>query len=120
MDFLDNIKIGKKLIGGFLILALIIAGIGIFGWMNMKSINDGMTTMYVDRTVPLNELGLVYGEFYKMRGDTYKYFLYPDEKATIKQGIQDGVASINSEMDKFRATSLDDAEKTNLSQFDKS
>lgn len=53
---LNNIKIGKKLIGGFLIVSLISAVIGIIGTVNIYSIARSDTQLYENTTVPISEL----------------------------------------------------------------
>jgi len=39
MDWLDNIKIGKKLIGSFLIIAILLGVVAVVGYVEMKNIN---------------------------------------------------------------------------------
>jgi methyl-accepting chemotaxis protein len=53
---MNNIKIGVKLIGGFLIVAIIAAVIGIFGIMNLKAIDKADTVLFEKMTVPLGIL----------------------------------------------------------------
>jgi len=118
MNFLDNTRIGTKLIGSFLIIAIILAGVAIIGFMNMKSINDGMTVMYYDRLVPIDELGSVNADFLYVRGDVYKYLAIPDKRQDTVKEINDLVTTINKNMDLYRDTSLLDSEKTELAKYD--
>ena len=53
---LNKIKIGPKLIGGFLIVALIAAIVGILGIINMRTIDNADTYLYEKMTVPLAKL----------------------------------------------------------------
>lgn len=46
MQWFSNLKIGAKLILGFLVVAVIGAVIGVLGLVNMSRINDMATTMY--------------------------------------------------------------------------
>ena len=55
---LQDMKIGTKLIGSFLVVAAIAAVIGIFGNLKMHEIDDADTHLYENCTVPL---GLVIG-----------------------------------------------------------
>jgi methyl-accepting chemotaxis protein len=118
MEFLDNMKIGKKLIGGFLIVAIILAIIAMIGYVNMKNINDGMTTMYYDRLVPINQLGNVDADIYEIRGDIYKYLSIPEKREEIRSNIDLIISRVEKEIDLYRATTLTDIEKKELSTFD--
>ena len=57
MKFLDNIKMGAKLIGAFLFMAIITAVVGVVGVMELKSIEEADTRMYEKMTVPLGQMG---------------------------------------------------------------
>jgi methyl-accepting chemotaxis protein len=118
LEFLDNMKIGKKLTASFLIIAIILGIVAVIGYMNMKSINDGMTTMYFDRTLPIQYLGITDALFYEIRGDHYKELIYPDTRAEIRAKISTNQKLIKEEMDKYRATSLFPEEKEGLAKFD--
>ena len=56
---MKNIKISVKLIALSIILSGITAYVGIYGLQNCTTINDGMTTMYKDRVIPLKQLGII-------------------------------------------------------------
>ena len=61
---LENVKIGKKLIGGFIltiIIMLIIAGTGFY---YIGFLDDQSDAMYDDRLIPIQELGIMNGAFY--------------------------------------------------------
>jgi len=53
---MKNIKISVKLIILTLILSGLIAFVGIMGIENLKTVNAGMETMYVDRVIALDQL----------------------------------------------------------------
>ena len=118
MDWLDNIRMGKKLIGSFLIMAILLGIVAVIGYAEIKTINDGMTAMYFDRAVPIGTLGQVDADFLFIRGDLYKYLSIPDQRAEVKAEIEEYIAAINKEMDSFRATELLDSEKEELAKFD--
>lgn len=75
MDAFNNLKVGAKLISGFMVVALVVVVVAVVGYFNMKSIDDGMTTMYVDRLVPIEDMGQADAALSEMRGDVYKYIL---------------------------------------------
>ncbi|NTV73136.1 MAG: HAMP domain-containing protein, partial [Holophaga sp.] len=57
MQFLDNIKMGPKLITAFLITATIAIFIGVFGVMKLNTLDQADTKLYEKVTVPLGEMG---------------------------------------------------------------
>ena len=119
MEFIDNMKIGRKLIGSFLIIAIILAAVAVIGYVNMKTINDGMTTMYIDRLVPIDQLGTVDAGIYEIRGDVYKYLVIQEKREDSRKNIETVTSSIQKEIDAYKASSLTDEEKTELENFDK-
>ncbi|MBP9008019.1 MAG: MCP four helix bundle domain-containing protein, partial [Methanospirillum sp.] len=118
MDWLDNIKMGQKLVGSFLLLAILLGIVAVVGYVEMKTINDGMTEMYYDRAVPLATLGDVDADFLYIRGNLYKYLSIPDQRAKTKNEINEYFSKINQNMDAYRATYLIDSEKEELARFD--
>jgi methyl-accepting chemotaxis protein len=118
MNTLNNLKTGTKLIGSFVIVALITLVVAFIGYSNMKSINDGMTTLFFDRTLPISQLGNAQTAMYTLRGDIFKYMLLPDERSTILTAMAADKKTLKDNMDKYRATFLVDEEKTGLAEFD--
>jgi methyl-accepting chemotaxis protein len=57
MNFLNNLKTGYKLIGGFLIIAIIAGVVGLFGITYIRKINTNDTRLYEHFTVPITQLG---------------------------------------------------------------
>ncbi|MEO5356918.1 MAG: MCP four helix bundle domain-containing protein [Nitrospirae bacterium YQR-1] len=83
MKFLDNMKIGTKLIGSFLLVAAIAAFIGFFGIINLHKIDDADTFLYEKMTVPLGLLGDIGVAFQRVRINTREI-----AEATSKDEIQ--------------------------------
>jgi len=118
MSFIDDMKIGKKMIGGFLIVVLILVVVAAIGYMNMGAMDKADTALYEDNTVPIGELGNVEADFQQMRAELYRYIYVPTARAAAETTIADLRANIKKEMDAFRAKSLSTEEKTALAQFD--
>ena len=75
---LEDMKIGKKLIGGFLItiiISVIIAGAGFFYISNLA---EKSNEMYENRLIPIQEIGMINAGFLQFRGDAYKAILVPE------------------------------------------
>ena len=68
-------KIGAKLIVGFLVVAALAAAVGIFGIANMRQIRDGSTFMYEKCTLPLGQLCLVANSYGNIRSRMRDMFI---------------------------------------------
>ncbi len=119
MQFIDDMKMGKKLIGAFLIITLITVVIAVIGYTNLVTTSGATTSIYDDSVVPIGQLGIVSSDFQQMRAELYRYILVPDARSTEEQTtIPQLKNEIKTEIDAYRATSLTDAEKANLAKFD--
>ena len=67
---LPNIKIGPKLIGSFLVVALLALAIGIFGYFQIHKIEDADTRLYEKGLVPLDNMGDISANFQRIRVNT--------------------------------------------------
>ena len=76
MNILNNIPVGKKIVGSFVVIAVLLMVIAVSSFFSMKSINYSMTTMYANRLVPISLLGQVDSAIYNTRGDLYKYIMF--------------------------------------------
>ncbi len=82
MSFLDNIKMGPKLIGAFLLVATMAGVVGFIGVRNIRAIDEADTKLYEKVTIPLGEMGDIMQLFQRKRvnlrdalltGDADKY-----------------------------------------------
>lgn len=62
-----NIKIGIKLLGGFLGVSLIALLVGIFGYVQLRNLSSNDLLLYQKATVPLKEVGGMGMRFHRMR-----------------------------------------------------
>lgn len=69
MKLYRNMKIGTKMILGFLIVAIIAGGIGIVGVINIQNISESDTYLYTNMTVPLGDMIMIAESFQRMRGN---------------------------------------------------
>ncbi len=88
MKALNNLKTSVKLIGSFLIVSLLSVLIAFLGYTNMKTINDGMTSMYLDnRLVPVSDWVQIDADINQIRGDVYKGLYLATEMDKSKTSI---------------------------------
>lgn len=119
MNYFNNKKIRTKLIIAFVIFMLALVVVGIVGFVNMKNINDGMTTLYADHTVTIEHVGVADSTLFKLRGDLFKYIIIPDERTQLELDINTDIATINTEMQVVRSSPLSAEQQTTLAEFDK-
>jgi methyl-accepting chemotaxis protein len=119
MNYFNNKKIRTKLIIAFVIIMLALVVVGVVGFVNMKNINDGMTTLYANHTVTIEHIGAADSTLFKLRGDIFKYIIISDGRAQIEVDINTDIATINTEMQVVRSSPLSAEQRTTLAEFDK-
>ncbi|HCZ32041.1 MAG TPA: methyl-accepting chemotaxis protein, partial [Holophagaceae bacterium] len=67
MKFLDNIKVGPKLIGSYLLVAAIAALVGAIGIREIRTLEAADTRLYQNMTIPLGEMGDIMQFFQRQR-----------------------------------------------------
>jgi len=93
------VNIGKKLIIGFLAVALVGAIIGTVGILNIWMIKSGQDKQYQDDTVPLTELIGVEASFQKIRIYVRDMLFAADDSE-----LQAAIASLAAQLKAFAAT----------------
>lgn len=69
MKWYYNMKLGTKMITGFLIVALIAGAIGLVGIINIREIEELGTKMYEMMTQPLGEMVVIVSSYQRMQND---------------------------------------------------
>lgn len=98
MQWFRNLKIGTKLISGFIIVALIAGGIGAVGVYNLDKIDKNDQFLYTQITVPLGEMVLIAESFQRMRGNV-KDIILSDTAEEIAD-YESRIAARNEEFSK--------------------
>ena len=110
MSFLDNFKMGPKLIGSYLILAALAALVGTVGIKQIRVIDEADTRLYEKMTVPLGEMGDIFQLFQRQRVNLRDALLTGDAEkfgARIKE-IEGQLVKLE---DSFQKTILTDKGK---------
>jgi methyl-accepting chemotaxis protein len=110
MKWYSNMKIGAKLIAGFLIVAIIAGAIGVVGIINIKDIEKLDTQLYEKMTVPLENMAIVIESYQRMRSNVKDIILAtdPEQIASYEQKIKDRNAEFEQNLNKFEDTLLTD------------
>ncbi|MBA4384725.1 MAG: hypothetical protein C0410_08315 [Anaerolinea sp.] len=118
MKVLNNLKIGVKLTGGFIVVALIIVVVAVVGYIHLEEGMNDTDTLYVDRLVPVNDLGEVDASLNEIRGDVYEMLYIPSEREKSQASIVALTKDINTRIEKYKATYLLDSEVSELAIFE--
>lgn len=103
---LKNQKIGAKLIGGFVLVAVIAAVIGMVGIVKMKHIDDADTFMYENCTVPLGLLAEFDNAFQRTRNNMRDMIRYNDTATITEKGdrLDEFMKIVDEKMPLYEAT----------------
>jgi len=117
-----KMTITKKLYGGFGIVIALMAIVGAISINALSSANAKAHSMYVNRAVPLRELGTVDANLEDVQRLVLKGIItagQKDEQAKVDADIAKNVAEDDQKLAAYRATSLTAAEQQHLSSLDK-
>ncbi len=114
MKALNNLKTSVKLIGSFIIVSLLTVLVAFLGYTNMKTINDGMTNMYLDNLIPISDMGVIDADMNQIRGDVYKGLYLSTEMEKSKASISTLSKEITERIAKYKALDLDETELAEL------
>ena len=84
MGWFRNLKIGIKIVSGFLIIAIIVAAVGVFSLLNMRSVNAKSGLMYTEGTQSISKLSEISQLYQRTRVIVRDIILIDD--AERKQG----------------------------------
>jgi CheY-like chemotaxis protein/CHASE3 domain sensor protein/putative methionine-R-sulfoxide reductase with GAF domain len=112
---LENIKLSKKLIGGFLLVALIAGGIGIFGVIQLEKVNDADTFLFEKATFPLGHLAKMDSGFERAAANLSYYLLERDPAyLTI---FDEAVKEVETNIENYRDTFFNAEDERVFAEF---
>jgi methyl-accepting chemotaxis protein len=118
MSFIDDMKIGKKLIGGFVIVLIIMGIIAVYGYTSAQDAAVRSKDMYDNHMVAIEKMGLISADFQQMRAEFYRYAYIPSGRTAAATTIADLKANIKTNVDEFRDLDLTVDDKKALDTFD--
>jgi len=122
MNVFKNFQIGTKLIGGFLLVALIAATIGLVGIVKMKKMDENTTKLYEKITVPISELSDMSTAFQRVRINARDLLESNDrqERTKILETIKKLREVISEKSKSFEKTILTEEGRKLFEEFKKS
>ena len=106
---LNNVKIGTKLIGNFLILAFLILVVAGVNYMFMRQMDNNLSGVYNDQLLPIEHLSDARTNLYGYRGNVYKYIAFPEERSAIEQEMAVSAAALDQALKDYEAQILKDS-----------
>ena len=105
-----NMKIGAKLLTGFILVALIAGVMGIVAINNIRTLDAADTKLYESMTVPLYEMGEISTAFQRVRVNLRDMLISKDSSvhADMLQRIEDRFHEIDTNSATFKSTILSD------------
>lgn len=115
-----NLKTATKLIASFLIISLILVGVGIYSLHNLKIMSNNVNKLYADNLISIQSLSAAKMNYQKLMV-TIRDISYSGAKAdkdALAADIPDLKKEFIRQMDIYRASPLTQAEKNLLQTFD--
>jgi methyl-accepting chemotaxis protein len=121
MRFINDLKIGVKVTGGFLIVALIAGIIGGIGILNLRKIATNDTKLYENMTVPLSQISQMSTNFQRVRVNLRDMIIAEntEEASQYESVITDLVAKNNDLATQFESKIVSDKMHTAFDEFSK-
>lgn len=103
---LNNLTIKARLILVVGLMALLAVTLGILGLNGMKKANQGLLTVYADRTVPMGQLGEIKSKLLGNRLAIINALVFKDERQINIELVRKNIQDINRIWDEYMATTL--------------
>ncbi|HRY75845.1 MAG TPA: methyl-accepting chemotaxis protein [Methanoregulaceae archaeon] len=117
MSFIDDMKIGKKLLGGFGIVLLMMIGIAVGGYIGLSTSMEFSDDLYENHMLAAEHLAASDAAIEKYRGNLYRYVYVPSSRAEMKTAMDSLVVTIDDQMAEYAKTDLNAEERANLEKF---
>jgi methyl-accepting chemotaxis protein len=117
---LDNVKLGTKMIGGFVFIAMISIVIGVISLINMRKMAQADRKLYDDSTVPLPQLSEIAVSVQRMRIASRDFISAQDDaarRATFEQQIRQFADVISRTSDNYESHNLSPEMRKALAEF---
>jgi methyl-accepting chemotaxis protein len=119
IETLNNIRIGNRLIGGFIVVTLLMASIGVIGFFGMNSISIEMDKVYSDGTIPLLEVTTIETSLNSIRALVFRTATIPQERDQDRVRMDEEMKKVDDLIATLKTRTLAPAEVTNLDLFEK-
>ncbi len=117
MKFLDNIKTRTKLLGGFILVALLIVLVSLIALLNMSNMNNSIKLMYSENLVTIKQMGEINAHFNNIRGDIYRYLVVEGARETTLNTLADRGNQMVTTFGEYSSGDLTDEEQAFVEEY---
>jgi methyl-accepting chemotaxis protein len=114
---LNNLTIKARLILVLSLMSLLAITLGVLGLNGMKKANEGLLTVYVDRTIPMGQLTEINAKLFSSRLAITNSIIFKDETQKNVQTIKQNLVEVSKLWDAYMATTLTVDEKKLADKF---
>lgn len=115
---LKNLKLGTKLIGGFLLVAVIALIIGVFGYLQVHKLDTADTKLYRQIAVPLGQLTVISTDFQRARVNSRDLvYAEKDDRKEFAHRIEELSSSMDKEAAAYEKTLFSEEGKKLFKDF---
>ncbi|MDO9161531.1 MAG: MCP four helix bundle domain-containing protein [Methylococcaceae bacterium] len=114
---MKNLTIKARLILVVGLMFILAITLGVLGLTGMKKANDGLLTVYVDRTIPVGQLAEINTKLFSSRLAITNALVFKDETHKNVEIIKQNIIDINKLWDAYMATTLTEEEKLLAEKF---
>ncbi len=120
MQWFNDLSLSKKLIFSFILMALITAVVGYFGYTGVNDISTTLEKMYKDRTVPIKNLGYANAALLIARTEVRNLLAAKDDakKEEFIGLINKETENVFKYINEYKNSELLDEEKKLLANFE--
>ncbi len=120
MKFVKNMKIATRLMIAFLIIALIAAGVGIYGVQSMSAINSNSQELFKSKGMSQGHIGYIYEELQYIRAMARDSFLQVDSAGvqTVANNVTKSKEKIQNYLNLLKGTMQSAREQDEFNDFD--
>lgn len=121
MKWFGNMKTATKIITAFLIVSLIMAGLGIYSVLSLRSSNQNMKEMYSNNLISVRDLSAAQISYQINRVYVRDMSVTTDEAqiASFRDGINAGRQEIKEKVNNYRPLATTPKEQELLAEFDR-
>jgi len=101
MKWFTNMRVATKLISAFIIVAIIGGAMGVFGIVNMNSVDEDYQNLYTNFGVSLGDLGSAGIDFNAMRVKLMQMVMLMDEQKTAE--LENEIRALDENVDAYLA-----------------
>lgn len=115
---LNDVKVGIKLIGSIVIVALLATAIILYGAKVRHDYINKVDSVHRKYEAGILEIGNMKANLEKMRGDIYRYINVPADRQKMAQSINEIMGSVTKSMQNYKNRDIDAEEKKIIAEFD--